>query len=341
MKSKIHLDPKIVIQICELYKQKHSAKEIGLKFNVSEFIVKKYLKLNGINIKSRLIIDEDIKRKIIQMYNDNIKITDIGKEFNISGAKIVTRLREWGIKFNGKKRRNFMRLLNISEIDVINKYLEFKKDIKKTASHYRVGRLIIKKILNKHNITNWRQDLRKLLDLNKNTILDACKNGVSLAFIASEIGVTDGTLYNYCKKILNIEIKYPLVTAIEVKIKTILDSLNIEYKSQFEISNNRFDFYLPHFNLFIEANGDYWHGNTKYYQQNELNNYQLQGQLRDFKKNQLAKKLKKKILFFWEFEINERMNIIKYLLKNLDTHIPEQNNQFDFLTDKYLTLTDN
>lgn len=60
----------------------------------------------------------------------------------------------------------------------------------------------------------------------------------------------------------------------ERMIKTILDSNNIKYIHQFdEIPGIYVDFYLPDYNLIIEADGDYWHANPSKYDKNELIKY--------------------------------------------------------------------
>ena len=54
------------------------------------------------------------------------------------------------------------------------------------------------------------------------------------------------------------------MTDIEQKMASMLDVLNIEYRSQFFIKNNTdifaYDFKLKNCNLLIEVDGDYWHG---------------------------------------------------------------------------------
>ena len=51
------------------------------------------------------------------------------------------------------------------------------------------------------------------------------------------------------------------MTDIEKKVYDVLNDTNIEFETQKQVNRYRFDFYLPDYNLIIEADGDYWHGN--------------------------------------------------------------------------------
>ena len=50
-----------------------------------------------------------------------------------------------------------------------------------------------------------------------------------------------------------------------LKIKSILQDMNISYKMEEVISGKRADYFLPDFNIIIEYYGDYWHCNPKVY----------------------------------------------------------------------------
>lgn len=92
----------------------------------------------------------------------------------------------------------------------------------------------------------------------------------------------------------------------EKKVESILDHLNVEYvynKNFFsdEFGNCYYDFYIPDKNLVIEVDGNYWHGNPKFYP--KLNEQQEKVKLRDFDK-ELNLKNKKVILErIWESDI--------------------------------------
>lgn len=98
---------------------------------------------------------------------------------------------------------------------------------------------------------------------------------------------------------------------IEEEIFKFFDNLNIEYEKSyyvyFENEKNEkkykiYDCYIPKYNLLIEADGDYWHGNPDYY--SELNDTQLKNKQNDLFKNKLAKKFGYSLVRIWEHEIN-------------------------------------
>ncbi len=49
-------------------------------------------------------------------------------------------------------------------------------------------------------------------------------------------------------------------TSIEITVAAVLDVLTVPYQSQLQIGRYVADFYVPSYNLIIEADGDYWHG---------------------------------------------------------------------------------
>lgn len=79
-------------------------------------------------------------------------------------------------------------------------------------------------------------------------------------------------------------------TTIEIKIQNFLKELGIEHLTHFYISEilhrYRCDIFIPVQNCIlqktvIECDGNYWHGNTKFYDKNELNKKQTEQKWRD------------------------------------------------------------
>lgn len=52
-------------------------------------------------------------------------------------------------------------------------------------------------------------------------------------------------------------------TSIEVAVRAVLDALGEDYIYQYRVGSYVVDFYLPHRNMFLEADGAYWHGLPK------------------------------------------------------------------------------
>ena len=107
-------------------------------------------------------------------------------------------------------------------------------------------------------------------------------------------------------------------TSIHVKINNLLDSLNITYENEKGFSYYSLDIYLPNHELGVEIMGDYWHGSPiKYKDKSQLNDIQIKNIERDRRKNiVLNKKFKIPILYLWEDDINNRLDICKELILN-------------------------
>lgn len=93
-------------------------------------------------------------------------------------------------------------------------------------------------------------------------------------------------------------------TSIEIEIATVLDTLGIKHVSQFRPSNysRPFDEFIPP-KLFIEIQGDYWHGNPLFYKANELGKKQRKNRQRDAEKAVWAKENGYCLVTIWEHEI--------------------------------------
>ena len=101
----------------------------------------------------------------------------------------------------------------------------------------------------------------------------------------------------------------------QAKIKSILDSLNVEYKEndRTQIKPREIDLWIPSHNLGIEINGVYCHhdGTTA---------------MSLVKKTELVEETNAQLLHFWDFEIEEKLPIIESIIKSklglLDRKIP-------------------
>ncbi len=104
-------------------------------------------------------------------------------------------------------------------------------------------------------------------------------------------------------------------SSIEEKIAEILDILKIAYTRSVFIARRSFDFKLVDYNILIEADGDYWHGNIEKFP--NLTDRQIQKQTEDRDKDLIARKYGYKILRFWETDINEKNTEVRRLIKEI------------------------
>lgn len=110
------------------------------------------------------------------------------------------------------------------------------------------------------------------------------------------------------------------VTSIEKKISGILNRLGVKfiqkYTLPFENSYKEYDFFIDGKNILIEADGDFWHANPKYWLDETLLEVQITNIKNDELKNSLAKNLGYTLLRFWETDINGE-NFEEELVKKL------------------------
>ncbi|MCK4358480.1 MAG: DUF559 domain-containing protein [Candidatus Cloacimonetes bacterium] len=97
----------------------------------------------------------------------------------------------------------------------------------------------------------------------------------------------------------------------ELKMKEILNFLNIPFEHQFRLDNYLYDFHILNTNILIEVDGDYFHGNPKKF--SKLNKMQLEMKERDLKHNKIAKVNNFVLLRFWQDDIlnNEKIVVNK------------------------------
>ena len=94
------------------------------------------------------------------------------------------------------------------------------------------------------------------------------------------------------------------INGLEKKGYSILDSLGIDYKKQFLIGDKFLvDAFIPKYNLIVQFDGDYWHGNLEKY--SELSERQKKRRRIDNSQNAYFKKCGFNVLRIWESQINE------------------------------------
>lgn len=96
------------------------------------------------------------------------------------------------------------------------------------------------------------------------------------------------------------------VSKIETIVHTFLQSIGVAFQTQYAIAFSIFDIFVPEFNLLIEVQGDYWHGNPKIYSEETLSTSQRKKQATDKQKLSLATNRGFKLVYIWESEVKCR-----------------------------------
>ena len=99
--------------------------------------------------------------------------------------------------------------------------------------------------------------------------------------------------------------------------KNFLDKLGCKYETQFKAESigRYYDFFIPAANLLIEIQGSYWHGDSRLYESNNLNNTQKRSKKVDAYKYKWALEHKINLCYFWEKDINENPSMVMETLK--------------------------
>ncbi|MFJ5789217.1 DUF559 domain-containing protein [Lysinibacillus sp. NPDC093712] len=105
-------------------------------------------------------------------------------------------------------------------------------------------------------------------------------------------------------------------TSIERTIESFLLEESIPYKYSFILDGAQFDFHIVGTNILIECDGDFWHGNPKFY--STFYSVQKRIKARDIEKNQIAAANGFRLLRFWEDDIkNDFENVKKRIINAL------------------------
>lgn len=137
---------------------------------------------------------------------------------------------------------------------------------------------------------------------------------------------------------------------IQLIVNSILDKHNIKYEREYIIKYYAIDNYLIDSGLMIEVMGDYWHASPLRYNSSKymMNEIQQNGLLHDKQKHTYIKKHNDiEILYLWEYDINNNVNmceqlILEYIktngkLKNYHSFNWNYNNDILVLNDKLIT----
>lgn len=117
--------------------------------------------------------------------------------------------------------------------------------------------------------------------------------------------IPNKTIKQILRKASELKLKPSKQTIPEKIVEGILIKLGLDYKSQNPVIGTKFinDFEVG--NIVIEVQGDYWHGNPKFYQ--EFNKVQQKMINRDKRKKRVLEKMGYKVLYLWEYDIKKNI----------------------------------
>jgi len=107
------------------------------------------------------------------------------------------------------------------------------------------------------------------------------------------------------------------MTKPEREFEKLMKEMEINYEPQKILGGFIYDFYLPDYKMFVEIDGDYYHGNPRKYSKEELTGMQKKNKLNDKEKDIQAKGCGYKIERVWEYDINKEYDIVKLKFSKL------------------------
>ena len=103
----------------------------------------------------------------------------------------------------------------------------------------------------------------------------------------------------------------------EREFKRLLKELKVNFEVQKIVGNKIFDFYIPHANLLVEIDGDYWHANPSKVKVENINKVQAKNMRNDTFKDALAAGMGFSIERVWENDLKVNYKIVKEKFKKL------------------------
>jgi len=103
-------------------------------------------------------------------------------------------------------------------------------------------------------------------------------------------------------------------TDIEQEVKKLLEDLEFFYIREYRFGSFNIDFFLPEFEISIQADGEYWHGFCKKCKTKELTSRQLFRQYKDLACIALHKVRGTSILRFCGCEIKNNKEFVKEVI---------------------------
>lgn len=189
-----------------------------------------------------------------------------------------------------------------------------------TCSNEKCKKIAREKINNKIKETHWthKDNKNDIIEKRINTRLknDKEQNRQYTAWNKGKTGIYSKETIEKIRQATIKQLSEQKVhkTGIEKIIENLLKENNINYKYSFILENRQFDFCLLDYNIIIECDGDYWHGNPKFY--SILTEQQKMKQKDDLIKTNIAKENNFFVFHFWEYDINNNLDNIKKQILN-------------------------
>lgn len=227
-------------EIIKLYNNNYSVKDIAQKVGLKDYVIRKFLRVNGFTNERGKLFQARIKN-IKKLHNLGYTLNEICQITGLQRKTINGYMKKAKIIPN-KNRLNF---INISELEPLSYYLHYKVSDFKTLQEKKdfIIAVIYAKILDKKEFVH-RKEITNLPCGITDYYLELLR--ISVPDINKQLGLFKG------QSLFEQQILFYLNT----------NGYKVESQKTFDscLSNTgkplRFDFYLPEYNLLIEADGN-------------------------------------------------------------------------------------
>ncbi len=299
--KKCHLiDPKIIEQIKE-----NNILKYGTEYPINNPEIRKKA-----NDSLRNTFEDKDKWNKIQIKKKETCNRIYGTDHPVQNKKIFNNIKNTNSKIYGVeyplqneeiklKTKNTL-LVNLG-VDNVSKSEIVKIKRRKTNERIYGSKHVLQRNFNEDQLEIFN-NYNRLLEIYQEHI----KGEIPVDILSKKYGFSKTILGKYFKR-NGLKVKRFSKSYQEKLIKTFLDELNIDYiqNDRKQLNRKELDFYIPKFKLAIEINGLYWHDERSKY-----------GPFNLLDKHNLCKKSGIKLLHFWEFEVNNKFEIVKTIIKD-------------------------
>lgn len=235
-------------------------------------------------------ISKKISKKTIQYFKDDEFYESRMKRSNKLSKSLMGRERNWHSSGMKGKRHN-----EYSKEKIRNKTKEnYRKDntLKYRVSHFGKSNGMYGKKHSKESRKKISQALKKKYKENK--------------FYREKMKI------NGARSMLSQNKRTPKT---EVLVQNYLFSNDVNFIPNYVIDFYEYDLFIPHKNILIEVQGDYWHGNLDIFTEENLLEHQRQKKIKDVQKRTFAENKGFILLEIWEKDIkNKNFSSLKEVL---------------------------
>ncbi len=258
------------------------------------------------------------------------KCKNCGTKFSvaISYCKSLKKKRNLEVLFCSRKcsgenkKKNARRFLTQENInDIIDLYVNKKLGMPTIQKKYKTNQRVIQSVLEDNGVQLRSKQwvLKNRPPFKGHVFTDKQKDVIRKNAINAYI--KDPTLKNRIRQKTLQQIadgRMPKCnTSIEKIMMAFLTEKQIPFEYQKVFGYWCYDFYLPRYKVFIECDGDYWHGHPDLYSMEMLNETQKNNIRRGKAKETYAKKRGYMVLRFWETDLTKNFDQVKLQLCNL------------------------